>query len=55
MRREHETDLWCPHCQTVYAQVFRIERGSGVWEHEKVPSSAPIYCPDCTLPIERKP
>ena len=55
MRREHEADLWCPKCETLYARVFRIERGPAVWEHEQEPSDAPKYCPDCRVPIERKP
>ena len=55
MRREHEAYIWCPRCETVYAQVMRVERGPSVWEHEKVPADAPIYCSSCEIPIERKP
>lgn len=51
--KELEAEIWCPKCHTPYAQVFRVQRGNGVWEHEKEPAQAPSICSLCSTVLER--
>lgn len=53
MTREFECEIWCPSCHTLYAQVFRIPTGNGLWEHVKEPASAPSACTRCGTVLER--
>lgn len=53
MTKEFECEIWCPQCHTLYAQVFRVERSGGHWEHVKEPASAPSICTLCATVLER--
>jgi len=53
--RELEAELWCPACHTLYAQLFRVQRREGIWEHETEPASFPHVCTRCETIVERRP